>query len=209
MQDIIKASNLIFKSIIRYPEISIKAENATFLSGASGCGKSTLLKLLNGTVSPDSGTITYRGNDIETLDTIALRQKVLLVGQAVYLFHGTIQENFQQYHAYRGTQPPSKELAAQLLNLCCAEFSLDANCNTMSGGERQRVYVAIALSLAPDVLMLDEPTSALDASTAKLFLGNIKQYCKDHALTLVVVSHDKKLTDDFSDHVIQLEKVVF
>lgn len=209
MQDIINASNLVFKSLIRYPQISVKAEDATFLSGASGCGKSTLLKLFNGTVSPDSGTILYRGTDIETLDTIKLRQNVLLAGQAVFLFHGTIQENFQQYHAYRGTQPPSKETAEQLLNLCCADFSLDASCNTMSGGERQRVYVAIAMSLAPDILMLDEPTSALDSSTAKTFLGNIKQYCKEHAMTLVVVSHDKKLTDDFADHVIHLEKVVF
>ncbi len=209
MQNILQAHHIIFNSMIRYPEINIEFKKATFFQGASGCGKSTLLKLLNGTLSPDSGNIFYQGTDIKSLDTIHLRQEVLLAGQSVYLFHGTILENFQTYHAYRGSQPPEKETLEQLLKLCCVDFPLDASCNNMSGGERQRVYIAIALSLSPQILMLDEPTSALDETTAHAFLGNIKQYCGEHDQTLVVVSHDEKLTNRYADQIIRLEKVVF
>lgn len=208
MQEILKASQVVFESIIHYPEIQISAGQATFLQGASGCGKSTLLKLLNGTLSPHSGTIYYEGTDIESLDTIQLRRKVLLAGQSVYLFRGTILDNFIRYHTYRGSEPPEKEQLEAFLSLCCVDFPLDANCNNMSGGERQRVYIAVALSLAPKVLMLDEPTSALDEKTAHQFLGNIKQYCREQGLTLVVVSHDAKLTDYYADQVIRLTKDV-
>lgn len=208
MQAILQASHVVFKSMIHYPEICMEPGKATFFQGASGCGKSTMLKLLNGTLSPDSGKIFYRGTDIETLDTIQLRQEVLLAGQSVYLFHGTILENFSKYHEYRESNLPEKEMLQQLLTLCCVDFPLDASCNSMSGGERQRVYIAVALSLSPQVLMLDEPTSALDEKTANQFLGNIKQYCVEHGMTLVVVSHDANLTERYADQVIYLGKDV-
>lgn len=208
MQEILQAHCIVFKSMIHYPEILIESGQASFIKGASGCGKSTLLKLLNGTLSPDSGTIYYQGTDIESLDTIKLRQEVLLAGQSVYLFHGTILDNFIKYHEYRDLRVPENETLKQLLSLCCIDFPLDASCNNMSGGERQRVYIAIALSLSPTVLMLDEPTSALDEKTAHAFLGNIKQYCREKNMTLIVVSHDENLTNRYADNVIRLERDV-
>jgi len=96
--DIISVSQVVFQSIIRYPDIKIAKGKTTFIHGQSGCGKSTLLKLINGTISPDSGEILYNDNNIENIDTIRLRREILLVSQSVYLFTGTIEENFIKYY---------------------------------------------------------------------------------------------------------------
>ncbi len=208
MREILKASNVTFKSILRYPDISIEAGKTTFLRGASGSGKSTLLKLFNGTQSPDSGTVYYRGKEIASLDTVELRREVLLVGQATYLFPGTILDNFQSYYAYREADLLSEDRVLKYLSLCCANFPLNAKCESMSGGERQRIYLAVALSLHPQILMLDEPSSALDEQTAEVLLSNIKRFCGEEGITLVVISHDAKLTDRFADQVIVLERTV-
>ncbi len=208
MQEILRTSSVSFRSFLRYPDISIETGKATFLIGASGSGKSTLLKLFNGTQSPDSGEVYYRGKAIASLDTVELRREVLLVGQSVYLFPGTIQDNFRSYYAYREADPPPESRILQYLSLCCAEFPLDADCESMSGGERQRIYLAIALSLHPRILMLDEPTSALDEQTAGALLSNIKRFCIEEGITLIVISHDAKLTNRFADQVIHLKRTV-
>ena len=206
MQPILRADHVQFKNIIRYPEINIRAQEATFIQGPSGCGKSTLLKLFNGTVSPESGTVYFHDKNMEEINTIVLRRKVLLVSQAMYLFNGTIEENFVQYYRYRGLEVPDKEKMQGYLALCRADFPLDSVCDTMSGGERQRIYIAICLSLMPEVLMLDEPSSALDSVVADQMIGSIKKFCTDQKITLLVVSHDSILVDKYADTIIHLER---
>ena len=204
--DIISASQVVFQSMIRYPNIKIAKGKTTFIHGPSGCGKSTLLKLINGTTSPDSGEIFYKGNNIENIDTIDLRREILLVAQSVFLFTGTIEENFKKYYEYRDRDLPTKETMEKFLKICSAEFSLETRCETMSGGERQRVYISIFLSFMPDVLMLDEPTSALDNTSSDIMMSNIKNFTKDNEMTTIVVSHYLTLAEKYGDEIIALER---
>lgn len=204
--DIISASQVVFQSMIRYPNIKIAKGKTTFIHGPSGCGKSTLLKLINGTTSPDSGEIFYKGNNIENIDTIDLRREILLVAQSVFLFTGTIEENFKKYYEYRDRDLPTKETMEKFLKICSAEFPLETRCETMSGGERQRVYIAIFLSFMPDVLMLDEPTSALDNTSSDIMMSNIKNFTNDNEMTTVVVSHYLPLAEKYGDNIIALER---
>ena len=204
--DIISASQVVFQSMIRYPNIKIAKGKTTFIHGPSGCGKSTLLKLINGTTSPDSGEIFYKGNNIENIDTIDLRREILLVAQSVFLFTGTIEENFKKYYEYRDRDLPTKETMEKFLKICSAEFSLETRCETMSGGERQRVYISIFLSFMPDVLMLDEPTSALDNTSSDIMMSNIKNFSKDNEMTTIVVSHYLTLAEKYGDDIIVLER---
>ena len=204
--DIISVSQVVFQSMIRYPNIKIEKGKRTFIHGPSGCGKSTLLKLINGTTSPDSGEIFYNGNNIENIDTIDLRREVLLVAQSVFLFTGTIEENFKKYYEYRDRDLPTKETMEKFLKICSAEFPLETRCETMSGGERQRVYIAIFLSFMPDVLMLDEPTSALDNTSSDIMMSNIKNFSKDNEMTTIVVSHYLTLAEKYGDEIIALER---
>lgn len=207
MENILSTKSLIFNELITYRDIQIQKNKANFIVGKSGTGKSTLLRLFNSTLSPSSGNIFYAEKDINEIDTIALRQEVLLISQSVYLFDESIRENFKQFYEYRDLTPPSEEEMKYFLELCCVPFSLDSNCTIMSGGERQRVYIAIFLSLNPRVLMLDEPTSALDKQNSKNVMENILTYCKENEITVIVVSHDSNLTEMFAENIIEIGEV--
>lgn len=205
MNDILRTSKLVFKNFLRYPDICIPASKTTFLMGPSGCGKSTLFRLFNGIVSPESGEIFLAQENIAEIDTITLRRRVLLVSQQVFLFSGTIEFNFHEFYRFRDMQTLTRDAMKSYLSLCQGEFNLETECDTMSGGERQRVYIAICLSLMPHVLLLDEPTSALDSSVAFELVGSIKEFCMAHEMTLVMVSHDSSLVERYADYIVTLE----
>ena len=206
MQSILSAHGVMFQALIQYPLIEIPQGETTFITGDSGSGKSTLFKLFNATVSPARGTILYQGKSIDTIDTVRLRREVLLVSQSVYLFDGTIRSNFEQFFKYREAALIDTPAITRFLHLCCADFALDTACETLSGGERQRVFLAIHLALLPTVLMLDEPTSALDESTAHRMLQQVKAYCQQNRITLLVISHDRQIVETFADRTVALER---
>ncbi|MDD3570355.1 MAG: ATP-binding cassette domain-containing protein [Lachnospiraceae bacterium] len=206
--DIFSVTNVNFKNILKYSNIKIKENKTTFLSGKSGTGKSTLLKILNASVPTGSGTVLYYGKPIEKHNTIMLRKEVMLASQNVFLFDDTIQNNFLEYYRYRETTPPGIKKMQEFLHICVADFPLDAKCSQLSGGERQRVFIAICLSFMPRALMLDEPTSALDGHTANELIKNLKNYCKENSITLIVVCHDKNLVELYADEVTNLNSEV-
>lgn len=206
MDTLFQLTNLKFKDFLTYPDLTIKRERVTFISGESGCGKSTLFRLLNATLTPSAGTIEFCGTNISEINTITLRREVLLASQEVFLFEGTIQENFEQYYRCRNQSCISETKMRDYLSICCAEFSLDSNCATLSGGERQRVFLAICLSFLPKVLLLDEPTAALDEATSQCLFSKLKLFCLEHQITLLVICHTANLTELYADHVIVLQK---
>ncbi len=195
-----------FENLIDYPDVSIETGQVTFICGSSGCGKSTLLRLLNGTVSPGKGEIMLDGRSIDEFDTVALRKELMLVSQSIYLFDSTIKENFEEFYRYRELPAPDDNAITSWLSLCCADFPLEMSCTSMSGGERQRVYIAIYLSFKPKVIMLDEPTSALDSQTSTRLIENLTAYCKSNGMTMIVVSHDRSLAERFADKTILFER---
>lgn len=202
---IIETKDLSFQDFIDYPDIKIEQKKIHFITGRSGTGKSTLLRLFNGTLSPSRGKIFYKNKDIEKIDTIHLRKDILLISQTLYLFQGSILDNFNKYYEFREEPPPSKEKMIKFLKMCCIDFPLDHSCDTMSGGERQRVYIAICLSFCPTVIMLDEPTSALDSENSHNVIKNILKCCKEHDITVIIISHDSTLVEEFAEKTIQLE----
>jgi putative ABC transport system ATP-binding protein len=203
--DIIKTKDLVFEEFIRYPDIYIKKGRVVFLVGSSGSGKSTLLKLFNATLSPSSGDIFYEGQNIYEIDTLKLRREVLLVGQSVYLFDGSIKDNFYKFYSYREIEMPSEEVIKEYLSICQLDFPLETQTSILSGGEAQRLYTAIFLSFLPKIIMLDEPTSALDTHNAKSLLRDIIKLAKTKEMTVIVVSHDKNLSDEFAEDIIDIE----
>lgn len=189
---------------IIYPDIDIKAGSIIFISGESGCGKSTLLNLLNGMLDDYSGTINYNGKDIRSLEPLRLRREVSLVSQSIYLFEGTVEENFAAFYGYRDLPSPEPASIQYYLNLCSISVPLDTPCPELSGGEQHRIYLAIFISFGPKILLLDEPTAALDSQNASAMLDNICQFCRQENITLVVISHDLSLAEKFAENHIVL-----
>ena len=203
---ILQTRGLGFLDLLRYPDLSIEENKATFILGESGCGKSTLLRLFNATLLPSAGEIFYRGENIRQLEVLSYRKKVLLASQDVYLFDGSIRDNFNAYYQLREQAPIDEKTMSTLLSLCCLDFDLDTPCGRLSGGERQRVFLAICVSFGFDVLLLDEPTSALDEKTARQLMTNLKEYISAQGKTLAAVSHSRELAEAFGDRIILLEK---
>lgn len=199
----IETKNLNFKDIVRYPDLKIDPSSVTFITGQSGSGKSTLLKLINNTHNVSKDTIYIDGKDLLELDPIELRKDFILASQLLYLINGTIRENYALYYTYRHQEVPSDADIEKYLQIVCADFKPDDRVDTMSGGEKQRVFLSIFISLARYVLMLDEPTSALDTDTATLAMQNTISYCRDHGIGVIMVTHNNDLVH-LADRVIEL-----
>jgi putative ABC transport system ATP-binding protein len=198
------SEGLRFLDIITYPGLAIGEGTFTFITGKSGCGKSTLLRMLNRTVIPSAGDIFYRGEEIRTLPVLPYRREVMLVPQEVFLFDGSIRDNFDGYCAARGKPRPADGEIREYLRICCADFSPQADCAPLSGGEKQRVFLAVFLSCAPRVLLLDEPTAALDEKTSEELLRGIKDLITRRGMTAVCVCHNEELVAKFADDTIHL-----
>lgn len=203
---ILRTEGLRFLDKISYPDISVNEGEILSIEGPSGSGKSSLLRLFNATVSPSAGRVFYRGEPVESRNSIELRRELLLVSQAVWLFDESIEENFTRFHLYRESPAPTREQMRFWLSLAVADFALDRDCTSLSGGERQRVFIAICLSFTPRLLLLDEPTSALDAATGRTLMQNLSTCCRDKSSTIIFISHDRALSDEFAQKTISLEK---
>lgn len=204
----IKTKGLKFKDILSYPDLEFKDNKMNFIVGRSGSGKSTLIKIINSTNTVDDGMVFIDGKDINELEAVALRKDFLLCGQNVFLFNGTIHDNFKQFYELRDETLISKEKIQYFLDLACVEFNQDDSVNQMSSGERQRIYLAIFISLARKVIILDEPTSALDKETSEAFMTNLKNHIRTNALTLIMISHNDELANEYADEIINLNEIM-
>lgn len=192
------------KFIRQYDDFTINKNEIVFVVGKSGSGKSTLLKLINNTLQMKSGRIFYKDTNILNIKPVELRRNIMMTSQENFLFDMTIKENFHEFYKLRDLENLTDDEIVKFLKI--ADFDVDVNLDVekLSGGEKQRVFLAIALSMRPAVLLLDEPTSALDSNTAFNMMKNIVDYCKHNDITLVVVSHARNLVDEFADKTIDL-----
>ena len=192
------------KFIKKYDDFSIDKNEVVFVVGKSGSGKSTLLKLINNTLQLKSGRIFYKDKNILNIKPVELRRNIIMTSQENFLFDMTIRENFHEFYKLRDLEELTDEEITKFLKITNFDVDLNLNVEKLSGGEKQRVFLAIALSLDPEVLLLDEPTSALDEKTSFSMMKNIVEYCKNNDITLMIVTHQKNLVDEFADKIIDL-----
>lgn len=192
------------KFIKEYDDFSIDKNEVVFVVGKSGSGKSTLLKLINNTLQMKSGRIFYKDENILNIKPVELRRNIIMTSQENFLFDMTIKENFHEFYKLRDLDKLTDEEIAKFLKITNFDVDVNLDVEKLSGGEKQRVFLAIALSLDPEVLLLDEPTSALDEKTSFSMMKNIVEYCKNNDITLIIVTHQKNLVEEFADKIIDL-----
>ncbi|HZA09018.1 ATP-binding cassette domain-containing protein [Mycobacterium sp.] len=178
----------------------IPADGCTAVVGPSGAGKSTLLRLLNRLSEPTHGRVLIDGVSVAELDVLALRRRVGLVAQHPTLLTERVADELRV-----GRPDLTPDHLAGLLDRVGLPISL-ANRPTveLSGGEAQRVCLARALAVAPEVLVLDEPTSSLDGLNTAL----IADLARDHTTgggTVVFASHDLAVIRRIADTVLVLD----
>jgi putative ABC transport system ATP-binding protein len=178
---------------------------ATALLGPSGSGKSTLLRLLNRLADPDEGTVLYRGDDVRELDPLALRRRVGLVPQLPAPFEGTVADNLDAGRRFAGSGPEPDVPALLKTAGLDPEFAA-RDASELSVGEQQRVMLARALALDPDVLLLDEPTSALDEDAKAGVEAALLAAVREGDLTTIVVTHDREQAARLAQRIVAIDK---
>ena len=175
-----------------------KGEKVAIL-GPSGCGKSTLLSLLAGLDSPGSGTVEIDGTDLAKINEDQLSQtrseKLGIVFQQYHLMRNlTAVENVGLPLEIVGTSDFAESARTAL-----KEVGLDHRAthfpSEMSGGECQRVAIARALVTRPSLILADEPSGNLDQKTGDEVMDILFNLCREHTISLVLVTHNRELAD--------------
>ena len=172
---------------------------STAVVGPSGSGKSTLLRLLNRLADPDEGVVRFHDTDVRELDPLDLRRRVGLVPQLPAPVPGTVADNVCFGPRLHGEEvDPERPLRLAGLDPSFAE----RDAARLSVGEQQRVMLARALALGPEVLLLDEPTASLDSAATRAVedaLGGLD------GVSLVLVTHDPGQAERLAERTIELE----
>ena len=175
------------------------------LQGRSGSGKSTLLKALMGFVVPDSGRIAIDSEELTGKTVWTLRHKIAYVSQEPDLGDGNVLERIRRPFAYHANAHISLEM--KKVHDYCDTLYLDKKLLTravsdLSGGEKQRFAIIIALLLQRPILLLDEPISAQDKHSKAAF----KQLLiNDASRTVLFVSHEEALLE-MADQTVDLDR---
>lgn len=192
-------SYLPFVPILNNLSLSLPEGQHMALLGESGAGKSTFLFLLLGLWEPDEGRVLLKEKNVRDYTFEELAHIVTASTASNHLFNLSIRDNFQILHP-----DISEEKIWEYLRLCLLselveampeklETSLGENANILSGGERVRLRLALALAGETPILLLDEPTANLDRENAQKLMDNI--LCNAKRKTLLIVTHDLPLAE--------------
>ncbi|MFP6583380.1 MAG: ABC transporter ATP-binding protein [Candidatus Hydrogenedentota bacterium] len=172
------------------------------LWGPSGCGKSTMLNLIAGLLRPDDGAVRVNGTDLHTLNEGQIDrfrgENFGFVFQTFNLLKPfTALQNVLLGMQFSDTRPPKewKPRAKELLIRVGLEHRMNSKPTTMSVGEQQRVAIARALANKQKIVVADEPTGSLDPKTAKAVMALLLEMCAEENVTMLMVTHDKKIAD--------------
>jgi peptide/nickel transport system ATP-binding protein len=179
--------------------------------GESGSGKSTLGRTLLGLVSPTSGSIVYRGQELAGLAERKLRpmrRKLQMVFQDPHASLNpsmTVGRAISDALRIHGLYPDNRRAAVsdalERVGLAPASRFIDKYPNELSGGQKQRAVIARAIALGPELLVADEPISMLDMSVRAKILGLLESLKADLGLTYVYITHDLASARFFCDRV--------
>lgn len=174
--------------------LSVARGELLAIVGGSGSGKTTLLRLANRLIEPDAGTISIDGDDVRSIDPIALRRRIGMVFQSAALFpHMSVAANIGITPKLLGWS--RQDIAArteELLDLVRLDRAQHPGRfpHELSGGQRQRVGVARALAAKPNIVLMDEPFGALDPLTRDALGEDFRALHTRLGLTTVLITHD-------------------
>jgi len=184
---------------LRGLDCTIKGGQVLAIMGPSGCGKTTLLNIIGGLDRPTAGSVSLDGVDLVDLADAGLvkhrREKVGIVFQFFNLVSTlTARENIELPMRLAGKKSEyMRTRTDELLKLVAMEARAQHKPDEMSGGEQQRVGLAVALANDPPVLLADEPTGELDTATGHQILLLLKQLRDQFGKTIVIVTHDQRV----------------
>ncbi len=204
----LKVQNLLYRHILNIPSLHVRPETLTCILGESGSGKTTLLKIFNRLLTPQSGTVTFMGKNLEDYSPVELRRMLPMLPQVPVIFPGSIEDNLLMglRFAGGGRAYPDRKRMEELLEVLRIGKRLDDAADVLSGGEKQRLAVARLILMDTQAALLDEPSAALDDNTEDAVLSFLLSLVRNEGKTLVVVTHSRRMAEACADDIILLEK---
>jgi len=186
--------------VIKDLSLSLDKGKTLAILGQSGSGKSTLLSLLSGLDQPEEGSIKLDGVDLSSLDERSLTslraQKIGIIFQNFHLLpHLNALENIALSLEIL-KKKNAKEEALKWIEKVGLLDRKDHFPDQLSGGEKQRIAIARALAIGPDVILADEPSGSLDEETGNKVMKLIFGLVKEEGSTLILVTHNKELAKE-------------
>ena len=216
MENIIEIKNLSFKynttkAIFSDLNLTIKKGEITTLLGKNGCGKSTLIKLLSKNITNYTGNIFLENKELKSYSLKELATKLSIVYQnnitpqeiTVFDMVSFARLPYQNIFFYKQTKEDIEKI-----NFALKETDLIDYKNTivseLSGGQLQRVYIAMCLAQDTEIIILDEPTTFLDIKYQKSIMKLVKRLNQELGLTIIMVLHDINQAITYSDNIVAL-----
>ncbi|MBS4956269.1 MAG: ABC transporter ATP-binding protein [Clostridium celatum] len=212
----IKAKDLYFsydkdKSFITKLNVEIEKGKITAILGPNGSGKSTLLSIFAGLNKPTSGEVIINGKSIRSLKQKELAREIATVHQQNTVPSDITVKELVAYGRiphkkyFQGNTESDDKIIEWAIKRTGLEKLKDKAVMGMSGGERQRAFIAMALAQKSEILFLDEPTTYLDIYHQVEILELVKELNKESKLTVVMVLHDINQAIKYSDNVIVMK----
>lgn len=191
--------------IVHGINLEIPDGKITTIIGNNGCGKSTLLKSIVGFLPLLQGDIQLNGTSLPTLDSNERAKRIAYLSQSKNIPDITVQRlvlhgRFPYLHYPRRYQEADYKIADNAMKQMGIEQLADQTLAELSGGMRQKTYIAMALAQQAPLIVMDEPTTYLDIAQQIKFAEIIKQL-SDQGKTLVLVLHDILMALKLSDHI--------
>lgn len=198
------------EDIIKNINLEVHCGELVMIVGRNGAGKSTLLKAILGEVE-HTGKIDF----FDMKENKKKKIKIGYVPQSLNIERDIPTTVYDMFASYISNKPvwlmKDNKLYKKIrenLRLFGAEKLIDKRIGNLSGGELQRVLLAIATTPVPNLLILDEPVSGVDRNGTKGFYEILSKLKKDYDMSIILVSHDLDLVKKFSDRVVLLDKEI-
>jgi len=179
--------------------LTLSGSSLSIVMGPNGAGKSLLLRLLHGLIQPNSGSVSWGGEPLSE----PIRKRQAMVFQRPVLLRRSVAANLRFVLRLRGRA--GKERTQELLRYVGLEGQARQPARMLSGGEQQRLALARALVLEPQVLFLDEPTASLDPASTAVIEGIVKSV-HERGTKIIFVTHDLGQAHRLADEVVFLHR---
>lgn len=195
------------KPVLKDCSYSFSDPGVYVLMGPNGCGKSTLLRISSLLERPDGGDLLFQDNGAPLVQDIALRRRMTLVLPRTGVFNTTVFNNVVYGLSIRNIQKLTiNDTVQKALAFVGLEHKAKQNARTLSSGETQRLGIARALAIGPEILFLDEPTASVDEENTAIIEAIIANLKKDGRTMVIMTTHDRDQAERLADRLLIIER---